>query len=289
MSEIAALIDKLITETRARHPERPALIGVGGAQGSGKSYVCRAYANAHAGVAHFSLDDVYLTKAEREARAERHADDPPPFPPGREPVLRDAATHAQLKQLFVTRGPPGTHDLGLAKGLTARLRRALPTPLPRFDKSKDDRAPEDAWPVFEGPASTILVDGWCLGAKPPPPSAPMNAVEQEDVLDIEFSDQSWRWQSAIQYDLANEYAIFFAAFDCIIYLQAPSWEIVRVWRGEQEEETLGRPLTAEENAALDRFVMHYERVTRDMLAGHHGAHWIVRLDRARNVIGIEER
>lgn len=265
MSAIADLIDKLIAEARARHLNRPALIGVGGAQGSGKSYVCRAYAAAHAGVAYFSLDDVYLTKAEREARA-KHFNNP----------------------LFATRGPPGTHDVALLLGVIARLGRSAATPIPCFSKAQDDRAPEHSWRHFEGPALATLIDGWCMGAMPPrdwqnfidAPAAPINAVEAED--------QSGVWRTSINAALQN-YQPIFAAFDAIIYLQAPSWEIVRVWRGEQEEETLGRPLTAEENAALDRFVMHYERVTRDMLAGHLGAHWIVRLDAARNVIGIEER
>ena len=34
----------VIARIRTRHSNRPALIGVGGAQGSGKSYQCRAYA-----------------------------------------------------------------------------------------------------------------------------------------------------------------------------------------------------------------------------------------------------
>jgi D-glycerate 3-kinase len=85
------------------------------------------------------------------------------------------------------------------------------------------------------------------------------------------------------------YQPFFAAFDAMVYLKAPSWEIVRRWRGQQEEETLGRALTPEEHEALDRFVMHYERITRSMLAGHHMARWIVHLDDARNVVRVEER
>jgi D-glycerate 3-kinase len=254
------------TETdlaRARRPNRPALIGVGGAQGSGKSYQCRAYAAAHARVARFSLDDVYYSRAEREAMARG------------------------LNPLFATRGPPGTHDLGVATGLIAELAREADTPLPRYDKAADAPAPRRSWPVFSGPAEAVLIDGWCMGALAPAESPPMNAVERED------APSGWRnavtWRAMVRTHLDTTYARFFAAFDAIIYLQAPSWEIVRVWRGQQEAETLGRPLTAEENAALDRFVMHYERVTRAMLAGHHRARWVVHLDEARNVVRIEER
>lgn len=281
---IPVLLYDIINDIRARDPDKPALIGVGGAQGSGKSYQCRMLAMTNQPrFAHFSLDDVYLTKAERETQARFHCqtiiDHPPLFGPTpsreeRERIARD------IYPLLVTRGPPGTHDLGLASGLVARLGQALKTPLARFDKGTDDRAPPEIWPVFRGPAEAILIDGWCLGASIPPDSPPMNEIEARDA--------SGEWRISVNTSL-QLYQPFFNAFDAMIYLQAPSWEIVRVWRGQQEEQTLGRPLSPEENAALDRFVMHYERITRSMLAGNHSAKWIVHLDEARNVVRIEER
>jgi D-glycerate 3-kinase len=256
---IPTLLYEIIQDLRARNPGKPALVGVGGAQGSGKSYQCKLLAMANQPrFAHFSLDDVYLTKEERLERARLHG------------------------PLFAVRGPPGTHDLTLAGGIIARLGKPLATPLPRFDKAADDRAPEESWPVFQGPAEAILVDGWCMGALAAGDiDVACNAIEAEDV------DSYWR--QSIETALHGRYAAFFHAFDAIVYLQAPSWEIVRRWRGQQEEELFGRPLTAQENAALDRFVMHYERVTRAMLAGQHCAHWIVHLDEARNVVRVQER
>jgi D-glycerate 3-kinase len=251
------IIAGVITRERERRPERPILIGVSGAQGSGKSYHCRSLAATNPRVAHFSLDDVYLTRAERERLA------------------------AEVSPLFATRGPPGTHDLELAHRTIASLKQPGPTPVPRFDKSSDDRAPVAAWPRFDGPAETILVDGWCVGALPPAGTPPLNAVEQED--------HDGRWRAAIDAALRGPYANFFSAFDAMILLQAPSWEIVRRWRGQQEEETLGRPLTREEDAKLDRFVMHYERITRSMLAGNHIARCVAHLDEARNVVRVEEK
>jgi D-glycerate 3-kinase len=257
---IPTLIFDIIKDVRTRHPGRPALVGVSGAQGSGKSTVCGLLEAANRSrFAAFSMDDVYLTREERQERARLHQ-----------------------RRVFAVRGPPGTHDLTLAGGLIARLGKPLATPLPRFDKAQDDRAPEDTWPVFQGPAEAVLIDGWCLGARPPEDiDDPLNAIEAED------GDGYWR--ESVRTALAGRYAAFFHAFDAIVYLKAPSWEIVRRWRGEQEEQTLGRPLTHEEHAALDRFIMHYERVTRDMLAGRHSAKWIVHLDDARNVVRVEAR
>jgi len=257
---LPTLIFQIIQDVRARHPERPALVGVSGAQGSGKSTVCALLEAANRPrFAYFSMDDVYLTKEERQARAK-----------------------LQERPMFAVRGPPGTHDLTLAGGLIARLGKALPTPLPRFDKATDDRAPEETWPVFQGPAEAVLIDGWCLGAlAPAEDDAPMNAIEA--------ADSDGYWVESMRTALAGRYAAFFGAFDAIVYLRAPNWEIVRRWRGQQEEQTLGRPLTAEEHVALDRFVMHYERVTRAMLDGGHMAGWVVHLDEARGVVRVEER
>lgn len=258
MSEpIAALLARLVAEARAAHPDRPALIGVGGAQGSGKSYRCAAFAKAHPRVAHFSLDDVYLTHDEREQLA------------------------AALHPLFATRGVPGTHDLSMARGVVARLGSELVTELPRFDKARDDRAPEITWPTFQGPADAILIDGWCMGAVSPAMSPAFN--------DVERADADGEWRDSITAFIETDYAPFFDACDAIVYLQAPSFDIVRRWRGEQEEKLLGRPLKADERAALDRFIMHYERLTRSMLAGFHRADWVVHLDDARNVVRIEQR
>lgn len=255
---IPVLLFDVIQDLRARNPDKPPLIGVGGAQGSGKSFACRLLAMANQPrFAHFSLDDVYFSRAVREQMArEQHP-------------------------LFITRGPPGTHDIPYATGTIWQLQQGKWTSLPRFDKATDDEAPRSTWPEVKTPAEAILVDGWCLGAKPVADGPPINALEEED------ADGFWR--RATLRALEERYVPFFEHFDVIVYLQAPSWEIVRAWRGQQEEQTLGRALTAEENAALDRFVMHYERITRSMLAGNHSAKWIVHLDEARNVVWVEER
>jgi D-glycerate 3-kinase len=261
-ASVQGLIASAIANTRAHNADRVPLIGVAGAQGAGKSYQCRQYVEAHPRVAYFSLDDVYFTKAERAQLAKR-------FHP-----------------LFATRGPPGTHALGLAMSVFAALRSASPetrTPLPRFDKASDDRAPEETWPSFVGRPDAILFDGWCLGAAPIAfDAAPINALERDQ-------DADGRWRARIASDLADRYQSFFDAFDAILYLRAPNWEIVRQWRMEQEAETLGRALTPEDETRLDQFLMHYERLTRAMLDGVHCANCIVHLDERRNVTGIEKR
>lgn len=255
---LADLVYRVIQEQRVRDPKRPALIGVAGAQGSGKTTVCEALVTANAPrLAQFSIDDVYLDHAQRAQLAAR--------------------TH----QLFATRGPPGTHDVALARETIAALSNAAPdteTPLPRFDKIKDVMKPRADWPVFRGQPDAILVDAWCLGALPVPSSPPLNAVEEDDADGV--------WRETQNEFLRGAYGDWFKSFDAIVYLRAPSWDVVRRWRGEQEVTLRGRALTSDEEAWIDRFILHYERITRSMMDGRVMADWVVQLDEQRRVVSI---
>jgi D-glycerate 3-kinase len=258
VTQIPTIIYDVIQQQRALHSDRPVLIGVAGAQGSGKTTACQLLEMANRPrFAHFSLDDVYWSKDERADLADL------------------------IHPLFVTRGPPGTHDLDLAIGTIAALKAAKAesaTGLPRFDKLRDEPAEKAEWPVFRGKPEAILIDGWCIGALAPESTRPINALEAID------SDGKWRESQAIF--LREDYAPFFALFDAIVYLRPPNWEIVRSWRGQQEEQLLGRAMNAEESAKLDRFMMHYERITRSMMAGGHVADVVVEMDEARGVIDM---
>jgi D-glycerate 3-kinase len=254
-SAVAEIVSEIIQQQRDLHSGRPVLIGVAGAQGSGKTTACQQLVAANARFANFSIDDVYLDTEQRAELAAR--------------------THP----LFVTRGPPGTHDIALARETIAALMRAGAedeTPIPRFDKIADHMKPRAAWPVFKGRPEAILIDAWCLGALPVPPSPPLNSVEEEDA--------EGRWREIQNEFLCTNYAGWFAEFDAIVYLQAPNWEIVRRWRGQQEVTLRGRALTDAEEAWIDRFIQHYERITRSMIAGGHIASTLVHLNEARNVL-----
>jgi D-glycerate 3-kinase len=261
VSDVTALptiIYDVIQQQRALHLERPVLIGVAGAQGSGKTTACQLLEAANRPrFVNFSIDDVYLDTGQRAELAAR--------------------THP----LFVTRGPPGTHDVALARETIGALMGAGPeseTRIPRFDKIADRMKPRGEWPVFRGRPEAILIDAWCLGALPVPPSPPLNAVEEEDT--------SGQWREIQNEFLRTSYAEWFAEFDAIVYLQAPNWDIVRRWRGQQEVTLRGRALTDAEEAWIDRFIQHYQRITRSMIAGGVTADVVVKLDETRTVQSI---
>jgi D-glycerate 3-kinase len=61
---------------------------------------------------------------------------------------------------------------------------------------------------------------------------------------------------------------------------------VEHWRCQPEEGLLGRPLDAADRSRISRFVAHYERITRHMMAGGRRADIEIQLDRRRNVTEV---
>jgi D-glycerate 3-kinase len=231
---------------RFRRSGRPRVVGLCGPQGGGKSTgaaVLGLLLQAQGlRVARLSLDDLYLTRAERRRLA------------------------AEIHPLLAVRGPPGTHDLGLGEALIDRLSHDRRVAMPMFDKASDDRRPADQWAVFEGPADMVLFEGWCVGARPQPPAdlvRPVNDLERD-------LDPDGVWRRFVN-DALGRYQPLFARIDFQILLQPPGFEVVARWRREQEAKLRGRTVTGRPgvgvmtDAEVDRFVQHYERLTRHII------------------------
>ena len=226
------------------------VLGIHGAQGSGKSTLAaffQWYLQREHGmtVAVVSIDDFYLRRAERQDLA------------------------ATVHPLLLTRGVPGSHDVPLAEQTLAALltlKSGQSVDLPRFDKACDDRAQRIAWPRISGPVDLIIFEGWCLGAAPCEESAlatPVNALEAEE-------DPDGVWRAYVNAALAGEYRRLFAKIDYLLMLAAPSFDCVQGWRLEQEQK-LAATLDAAavpalmDAVAIERFIQHYERITRQCL------------------------
>jgi D-glycerate 3-kinase len=262
---LAACLAKQADDYRATR-----IIGVNGAQGSGKSTLCKllqivleeGFAKR---VTTFSIDDIYLTHAERETLAEK--------------------SHPLLK----TRGVPGTHDVELGLQLLTDLRgieAGQSINIPVFDKSIDDRCPEKDFRQVTGPIDLVLFEGWCVGAKPqrdPALALPVNSLER-----LEDPDQVWR--RYVNEQLENDYKWFFREIDFLIMLKIPGISSVMEWRSKQERKLAkaspgGHKIM--DTAALQRFIMHYERLTRAMLTEMPDrADLVLKLNRNQQIDGV---
>jgi D-glycerate 3-kinase len=113
------------------------------------------------------------------------------------------------------------------------------------------------------------------------PHAPVNDL-------VAREDADGRWRRNVNDALSSDYQRWFAAIDFLVLLAAPAFEIVVRWRTEQERQLRssrpgeGGVMT---DAAIERFVQHYERLTRHMLSEMPSrADLVLRLDEHRRVI-----
>lgn len=239
------------------------VIGLCGAQGSGKSTLAAGLRQRLQSdgipAAILSIDDLYRTRAEREAMAR------------------------SIHPLLRTRGVPGTHDVALGLRVIDALERGEATLLPRFDKASDDPLPEGRWEKAATGTRLLLLEGWCVGALPQGAAAlvePVNALEREE-------DADGVWRAFVNRALAEDYQALFARLDRLVLLAAPDFGIVRRWRTQQEHDLRKEAGGGMPDARIARFVQHYERLTRHILEEMPGrADLTIRLDEMRRVIGI---
>jgi D-glycerate 3-kinase len=292
MDRVRTALDKIIAEHQLKNTEelialectpiadfiarcresrgRCVVIGLAGSQGAGKSTVAalvgaQLLEGRGLRMLTLALDDFYLPKAQRAELART------------------------VHPLLATRGVPGTHDTAelLAAIRQARaLRKGESIELPVFSKADDDRSCERR--VERGPFDVVLLEGWCIGARPQAETEliePINAFERDEDADGGFRRYA-------NHRLAGAYAEIWAELEGLVFLAAPSFEAVFAFRREQEHKLRRArgPNAGMTDAQLERFIRHYERITRHMLRdlpSH--ADIVVRLGEQRQVRAVVER
>lgn len=256
--------ERMVREALAADAGGLLVIGLCGAQGSGKTTLAaglkRTMERSGVSTALLSIDDLYLTRCEREALA------------------------TQVHPLLRTRGVPGTHDIALALNIVARMDRGEGVLLPRFDKANDDRLPRDRWDEAEPGTRLLILEGWCVGALPQDEATlakPVNALERDE-------DREGVWRRFANDSLAGDYQRLFARIDRLLLLAAPGFDVVAGWRIQQEHELRSTAGSAApgvmSDAGILRFIQHYERLTRHILAEMPGrADMVIELDEKRGV------
>lgn len=231
--------------------QKLAVLGITGTQGSGKStlasFLHRALSECFGfKVAALSLDDFYLGHAARQALGEH------------------------IHPLLQTRGVPGTHEVALAmRTIEHLLNHETEVRIPRFDKASDDRKPEAQWDSLQAPVDLVILEGWCVQAPAQDDAEllePLNELEQQE-------DPGGTWRHYVNQQNREVYPALYAYLDKLIMLQAPSFAMVEVWRGRQEDKlraaqaagTAAAGSKIMDAAQLRRFIQHYERLTLQSL------------------------
>jgi D-glycerate 3-kinase len=227
--------------------QAPMVLGVNGAQGTGKSTICLFLkllleAQYQLRCVVLSIDDFYLSHNSRQHLA------------------------ASAHPLLATRGVPGTHNVTLAMATIQSLLNGEAVALPQFSKATDDVLPEADWPIQQQPVDIILFEGWCVGAIPQADEAlikPINQLEKDE-------DSDGLWRTTINRRLAGDYQDWFALIDMLVMLKAPSMDIIFQWRSLQEQKLAAK--TAEKEGSrimnaeqIKRFIQHYERLSVYMM------------------------
>ena len=219
------------------------VVGICGSQGSGKStlaeYLVAEISALGVSAVAVSLDDFYLTRAQRNLLAET------------------------VHPLLQTRGVPGTHDVALLQQVLETISTVnapefdnAPRPpvnmsLPRFNKGMDDREG-----FSEVCASVLVLEGWCLGVQPQPEQLLDEAVNALE----EAEDDMGIWRRWVNQQIQTRYVGLWSHVDYWLQLKAPSFAQVHQWRGEQEARLPHAQRMSQEQ--LTRFIGHYERLTR---------------------------
>jgi len=234
-------------EEKYKEKGKTLFLGLSGGQGSGKTTIVGIMKIIlekffKRKVYTISIDDFYKTLKERNQMSRT------------------------IHPLFKTRGVPGTHDIKLIKKLFnfIKRRKFKKFKLPKFDKSIDDRAKREYWNSVKKRPEIIILEGWCVGAKPQSNfliKNPINALEKNE-------DKNLTWRNYVNNKLKNEYQKIFAMIDHFIFLKVPNFNMVLKWRFLQERKLKKKSYLNKKimsHTQIKRFIMFYERITLQMI------------------------
>ena len=244
------LAEKL-KERISAEKDRTLLLGINGAQGTGKSTLSQLLASVLGAegldTVALSIDDFYLPVSERKSLAE--------------------SVHPLLR----SRGVPGTHDTALALATIDKLKSHSGDQeilLPQFDKAEDEPREKSEWIRVNSRPRLIILEGWFIGTQAQSES---QIVEPINTLEADRDDDGI-WRRYVNKELAGDYQLLFDQLDYLLMLKAPDFEQVYQWRQKQEHKLAEKQrLAGKEGKAimgekdLRDFIQHFERLTRHSL------------------------
>ena len=167
----------------------------------------------------------------------------------------------------MTRGVPGTHDIDLIlnffKNFTGK--KFSPHLLPKFDKSIDDRVKQKKWYKVKQKPDIIILEGWCVGATP---QRNINLKKPINILEKKMDNQI-KWRKHVNNQLNKKYKSLYKMFDCLLYLKAKNFNLLRSWRLKQETKLFLKNKIKKKSKIMNKeqvlnFMMTYQRITEHM-------------------------
>ena len=234
-------------ENKYKKKGKTLFLGFSGGQGSGKTtaagilkIILKIFFKRKIHVS--SIDDFYKTLKDRDKMS--------------------YTIHPLLK----TRGVPGTHDINLIKNFFNYIRKKnfQKFRLPKFDKATDDRLEKKYWSNIKKKPEIVILEGWCVGAKPQSESLikePVNILEK-------YEDEDLIWRKHVNEKLKKDYRKIFSMIDHFIFMKVPDFNVVFKWRLLQETKLKKRLHTKKKIMTyneIKRFIMFYERITLQMV------------------------
>ena len=234
-------------ENKYKKKGRTLFLGFSGGQGSGKTTVAeilkiilKKFFKRRIHVS--SIDDFYKTLEDRNKMS------------------------YAIHPLFKTRGVPGTHDINLIKKFFNLIKKKnfKRIKLPKFDKSIDDRLKKKYWFFLKKRPEIVILEGWCVGAKPQ-----LNSLIRKPVNILEkYEDRDLIWRKYVNAKLKKEYKNLFAMIDYFIFMKIPNFDMVFKWRFLQESKLKKRSHLKRKKMSfyqIKRFIMFYQRITLQMV------------------------
>lgn len=218
---------------KARSKSNRTLVqGILGGQGTGKSTLCAILKSilSYLGfsVANLSIDDLYLTQAQRQK-------------------LR------QQDPRLIWRGPPGTHDVGLGLSVIEKcldVNSSEDIPLPRFDKSAHNGSGDRTNPEMVSKPDILLFEGWFVGVRPIAESCfehcPSPIITEADK---QFAKDNNRRLAA--------YIPLWDKLDSLIVLYPEDYRLSQQWRKDAERKMKATGKTGMSDEEIDRFVEYF--------------------------------
>ncbi len=217
--------------------------GILGGQGTGKTTLCQILLllldELGQQTAVLSIDDLYLTHAERCALKEK------------DPRL-------------IWRGPPGTHDIDLGVRTFTQISSALPdeqVELPRFDKSlhegQGDRTQTELMPA----PTIILFEGWCVGTEPLSESAFSTLSELPEPINTE-ADRLFACDCNRR---LRRYLVLWDYLDSLIVLRPEDYRRSQQWRQQAEQQMISAGKSGLSDEEIAAFVTYFWRALHPQL------------------------